>query len=288
MEQLRGRNVLLTGAAGGIGGFIARALAAEGANLVLSDLPEASLDDLISELRGSGVGVEPVRADLSDRDEAEGLVAAAEGALGPIDILVNNAGLEFAGPYLDRSREEITALIEVNLIATMLLTHAALPGMLERGRGHVVNVASIAGKLPARSLAAYSASKHGVIGFTHTLRAEYGDTPVGFSSICPGFVARVGMYGRVQAEAHQPPAPMRPVQPEQVADAVVEAIRKDRAQTIVNGRGVWPVVLLAAAAPGLVAKLSRGRRAEQFAEDFRRAKEAAPETPAERRVHAPD
>jgi short-subunit dehydrogenase len=286
VEQLRGGNALVTGAAGGIGGYIARALAAEGVNLVLSDLPEVSLDDLVSELRG-GVTVESVPADLGDRDEAEGLIAAAEEALGPIDILVNNAGLEFAGPYLDRSRDEITALIEVNLIATMLLTRAALPGMLERGRGHVVNIASVAGKLPSRSLAAYAASKHGVIGFTHTLRAEYGGSPVGFSSICPGFVARAGMYGRISSGV-EPPAPMRPVQPEQVAAAVVEAIRKDRAQTIVNGRGIWPVVLLATVAPGLIAKLSRGRRAEQFSEQFSRAKETAPETPAEQRVHAPD
>ncbi len=169
----------------------------------------------------------------------------------------------------------------------MLLTRAAMPGMLERGRGHVVNLASVAGKLPARSLAAYAASKHGVIGFTHTLRAEYGDTPVGFSSICPGFVARVGMYGRISQGA-DPPPPLRPVQPEQVATAVVRAIREDRAQTIVNGRGIWPLVVLAATAPGLLAKLSRNRRADRFSEDFSRAKEAAPETIAEQRVHAPD
>jgi short-subunit dehydrogenase len=287
VEQLRGRNALLTGAAGGIGGYIARALAAEGTNLVLSDLPEAPLDDLVAELRGSGVEVEVVPANLADRDEVDALIAGAEEALGPIDILVNNAGLEFAGPYLDRSRDEVTALIEVNLIAPMLLTRAALPGMLERGRGHVVNIASIAGKIPSRSLASYSASKHGVIGFTHTLRADYGDTPVGFSSICPGFVARVGMYGRIARQSNPPP-PLRPVQPEQVATAVVRAIREDRAQTIVNGRGIWPLVVLAATAPGLLAKLSRNRRAEEFSEEFSKAKEAAPETAAEQRVHAPD
>jgi short-subunit dehydrogenase len=285
--QLRGRNALVTGAAGGLGEYICQALAAEGANLVLSDLPEISLDDRVAELRTKGVQAEAVPANLGDRDEADGLIAEAEEALGPVDILVNNAGLEFGGPYLDRSRDEITALIEVNLIATMLLTRAALPGMLERGRGQVVNLASVAGKLPARSLAAYAASKHGVIGFTHTLRAEYGDSPVGFSTVCPGFVARVGMYGRISKGA-DPPPPLRPVQPEQVAAAVVRAIREDRAQTIVNGRGIWPLVVLAATAPGLLARLSRNRRADRFSEDFSKAKEAAPETIAEQRVHAPD
>jgi short-subunit dehydrogenase len=146
VEQLRGRNALITGAAGGLGGYIARALAAEGVNLVLSDLPEAPLDELIAELQGVGVEVESVPADLMERDEAEGLVARAEDALGPVDILVNNAGLEFAGPFLERTGDEIEGLTRVNLLALMLLTRSAMPGMFERSRGHVVNIASLAGK----------------------------------------------------------------------------------------------------------------------------------------------
>ena len=80
----------------------------------------------------------------------------------------------------------------------MDLTRIVLPGMLERGRGHIVNMASLAGKVPPAYLASYAATKHGVVGFTHALRAENGDEPVGFSAICPGFVSRVGMFGRLE------------------------------------------------------------------------------------------
>ena len=146
MQQLRGRNALITGAAGGLGEYIARSLAAEGVNLVLSDLAEAGLEQRGSELGSSGVAVETVSADLAQREDTEALFSRAEEALGPIDILVNNAGLEFAGPFLDRSPAEIAGTTEVNLVALMLITHSALPRMLERGRGHVVNVASMAGK----------------------------------------------------------------------------------------------------------------------------------------------
>src|SRR5918996_3730526 len=101
MEQLRGTSALVTGAAGGLGQYIARALAAEGVNLVLSDIPGAPLEDLMTELRARGVRVEAETADLSDRPQTEALVGRAEETLGPLDILVNNAGLEFGGPFLE-------------------------------------------------------------------------------------------------------------------------------------------------------------------------------------------
>ncbi len=283
--ELRGRNALITGAAGGLGGYFARALAAEGVNLALSDLAEAPQQALVDELSAGAGRVLSVPADLSDREQAKGLIDRASEAVGPLDILVNSAGLEFAGPYLERSEKEILTLLEVNLTATMLLDRAVLPGMLERGRGHIVNIASLAGKVAPASLASYAASKHGVVGFSHSLRAELADTPVGVSVICPGFVARVGMYGRVGG-AIDPPGPLRPIEPEQVSDAVVEAIREDRPEMIVNGRGTKVLLLLAAIAPGLVSRLSRSPRNRRFAEDFAAAKEAAPDTVAEQKVHA--
>ena len=112
-----------------------------------------------------------------------------------MDILVNNAGIEFGGSFLRTTEEELEAIVTINLLAVMDLTRIVLPGMLERERGHIVNMASLAGKVPPVYLAAYAATKHGVVGFTHALRAENGDEPVGFSAICPGFVSRVGMSG---------------------------------------------------------------------------------------------
>jgi short-subunit dehydrogenase len=285
VDQLRGRNALITGAAGGLGGYIAKSLASEGVNLVLSDLPEAPLEERIDELRSTGVEVESVSADVSDRDGAESLVGFAEDALGPLDVLVNNAGLEFGGPFLERTPEEIVALTNVNLIAVMLTTHAALPGMLERRRGHIVNVASMAGKASFPFLAAYCGSKHGVIGFTSALRAEYVQESIGFSAICPGFVGKVGMYGRLEEAVGKPPTgPLSIVPPEEVGEAVVKAIRDERAEVIVNRVGARPLILLSSLAPGLAAKLGSTGRVREFAERFARAKESSPRSAGEQRV----
>ena len=288
MEQLRGSNALITGAAGGLGEYIARSLAAEGVNLVLSDLAEAGLEQRAADLRTGGITVESVSADLSRREDAEGLVARAEDALGPIDIMVNNAGLEFAGPFLERTAEEISATTEVNLVALMLITHSVLPGMLERGRGHVVNIASLAGKLPFSYLATYCASKHGVVGFTGSLRAEYGDGPVGFSAICPGFISRVGMYGRLEGRVGDTPGLIRPSPPEHVGTAVVKAVREDRPLLIVNPPGATPMILLSNLAPRVAARIGRLRRIREFSERFAEVKKQAPATAAEERVRTPD
>jgi short-subunit dehydrogenase len=285
MQQLRGRNALLTGAAGGLGHYIARSLAAEGVNLVLSDLPELDLESLTAELRPRGIAAESVVADQSDAGEAERLVGAAEEVLGPLDILVNNAGVEFGGDFTERTAAELELIAQVNLTAVMLTTRAALPGMLERGSGHVVNLASLAGKAPSPFLASYVATKHGVVGFTHSLRAELGDRGIGFSAICPGFISRVGMYGRLEDNVNdQPPPPLTPRPPEQVGEAVVKAIREDRAEIVVASPAVRALILVSAMAPRLASRLARNRRSREFAEDFKRAKEATPRTAGEKRA----
>lgn len=268
-------NALVTGAAGGLGHYIARALAAEGVNQVLSDIPGAPLDALAEELRARGVRVEAETADLADRPQAEALVGRAEETLGPIDILVNNAGLEFGGPFLENSVDELERIVDVNLLAVMLLTREALPGMLQRGRGHVVNLASLAGKTAPPNLASYVATKHAVVGLTHSLRAEHSGSQVGFSAICPAFVGRVGMYGRIEDQLPDPPPLLKPVPPEVVGDAVVRAIRDDRAEIIVGSRALRPLAVLYHASPKLFAKLSDNRRSREFAEAFAEAREHA-------------
>jgi short-subunit dehydrogenase len=273
MRELRGANALVTGAAGGLGHYIARALAAAGVNLVLSDRPGVPfLDDLNAELRTRGVRVEVVHADLAQRADAEGLVARAGEALGPVDVLVNNAGLEFGGRFVGNTIDEIESIAAVNLAAVMILTRQALPGMLERGRGHVVNVASMAGKTAPPSLATYVATKHGVVGFTHSLRAEHVGAPVSFSAICPALVGREGMFGRLESQLPDPPWFLRPVPPEQVGEAVVRAIRDDKAEVIVNSRTLKPLIALSSLAPGFAVRMANSRRARRFAEEAARAR----------------
>ena len=284
MKDLRGRNALVTGAGGGLGAYIARALADQGVNLSLTDLPEASVDGLSAELRTRGVEVKHAPADLKDGDERRRLANWAEDALGPLDILVNNAGVEFGGPFLESDAEALELTVAVNLLATMDLTRLVAPGMLERGRGHVVNMASLAGKLAPAQLASYAASKHGVVGFTAALRAEFGETPVGFSAICPGFVSRVGMYGRLEPYIEGgPDTPMGTVPPERVGEAVVRAIREDVGEIVVNRRPVKPLILLTGVAPGLMARIGRLRRMREFSERMTRARERYEEVSPPRR-----
>jgi len=270
--ELRGRNALLTGAAGGLGGYIATALAAEGVNLVLSDLPGSDLEGRRDELRSRGVRVALVTADLTDTPAISSLATDAEAAIGPLDILVNNAGVEFARSFGEATREELETITSVNLLALMELTRVVLPGMLSRGRGHVVNVASLAGKLPAPYLATYCATKHGVVGFTHSLRSEYGSEPVGFSAICPGFISRVGMYGRIEGLLPDAPPELSTSPPEHVGEAVVRAIRDNRAESIVNSRPVRPLAILAAAAPGSMIRILRRKRLLDFARSYGEAR----------------
>ena len=273
MEQLRGRNALVTGAGGGLGAYIARALAGEGVNLAVTDLPGSSVDGLSSELRTRGVQVEHAPADLTDRDERRRLASWAADALGPIDILVNNAGVEFGGPFLDTSPEQLELTVAVNLLAVMDLTRLLLPGMLDRHRGHVVSMASLAGKIPPPQLASYGATKHGVVGFTGALRAELADEPVGFSAICPGFVGRVGMFGRLEPYIEGGSVPMGTIPPERVGDAVVRAIREDVGEIVLNRRPVKPLILLNAIAPGAASRLARLRPIRESMERMRKARE---------------
>jgi short-subunit dehydrogenase len=273
VRELRGRNALITGAGGGLGAYIARALADEGVNLALTDLPEASVDGLAAELRTRGVEVKHAPADLTDRDERRRLAAWAADALGPIDVLVNNAGVEFGGPFLESDPAALELTVAVNLLAVMDLTRLLLPGMLERGRGHVVSTASLAGKVPSPQLASYSATKHGVVGFMSSLRAELGPEPVGCSAICPGFVSRVGMYGRIEPYIEGGSAPMGTIPPEQVGQAVVRAIRENRGEIVLNRRPVKPLILLHAVAPGATARITRLRPLRRFMERMAKARE---------------
>jgi NAD(P)-dependent dehydrogenase (short-subunit alcohol dehydrogenase family) len=271
MKALRGRTALLTGAGGGLGRYIARALAAEGVDVALCDLPSVSVGDLRSELRQRGVSAESIPADLTDTAGLEALVRHAEDAIGPLDILVNNAGVEFGGAYTRQTRAELETIASVNLLAMMELIRIVIPPMLERGGGHVVNLASLAGKVPFPFAASYSATKYGVVGLTHSLRVEYADAPISFSAICPTFIGRVGMYGRLESELPDPPRAIGKLPPERVGEAVVKAIRDDRAEIMVTPASGRPLAGVAAAFPGLATKLSARGSLRDFAARYARA-----------------
>ena len=256
MRELRDRNALVTGGSGGIGAHVARALARAGANVVVSGRREDALAAVVEELRGLGVRADSVVADLYERAQADVLVERSEAALGPLDVLVNNAGVELASAFTRCTSEELTSMVDLNLVAPLLLTRRALPGMLERGRGHVVFIASMAGKIGAPYEACSVATKAGLVGLTQSLRAEYARAPVGFSVVCPGFVAGDGMYQRMLEEGFSSNLLIGSTTMAKVVDGVLDAIRRDRPELIEAGRPMRPALALAALAPRLPERLA--------------------------------
>jgi short-subunit dehydrogenase len=256
MKNLQGRVALVTGASGGLGTYIARRLAREGMSVAVSGRREDALSKIATELGALGVKSAAVPADLSDLSRVDPLIDAVEAALGPIDVLVNNAGVESIGAFTTYTREELTSMVDVNLTAPLLLTHRLTPGMLERGRGHVVFIASVAGKVGPAFNEPYAATKAGLVGLTQSLRAEYLEAPIGFSVVCPGFIAGDGMYARMALQGHRSNRMMGETTTEKIAEAVVRAIHEDRAEIVESGAPIRPMLALAQLAPGLVERLA--------------------------------
>lgn len=264
MDDLRGANALLTGAAGGLGRHIARALAAEGVRLALSGRHAEPLEELRRELRQRGACAELVLADLADPGQTAALIEQAEAMVGPLDLLVNNAGIEAAAAYSAFTDDELAVMARVNLIAPMVVARHALPGMLARGRGHIVTVSSLAGRSGIAYDVAYATTKAGLVGFTRSLRAELAGAPVGASVICPGFVARDGMYARMRELGVNAPIALRAVEPERVARAVLDAIAHDRPDLLVSAWPMRPLLAVQELAPRLAERIVAATGAGKF------------------------
>lgn len=256
MKSLAGRTAILTGASRGIGVHIARALWAEDMNLVLAARTAGALDDLRMEFvaRGRG-GVFAVPTDVTIEDDLHRLLERARLEFGSVDVLVNNAGIENVYEYHKLSWPEIDAIIDVNLRSAMRLTWLALPDMLGRRCGHIVNVASLAGMAGPACAEPYAASKAGLIGFTQSLRASYRRQGVSASVVCPGFVA-AGMYDKSRWEDTGTKPPSGVSTPAAVADAVVRAVKQDQGHVIVNPRQVRPLFAFYTLFPALAERLS--------------------------------
>ncbi|HET6334958.1 MAG TPA: SDR family NAD(P)-dependent oxidoreductase [Polyangiales bacterium] len=234
MEELRGRNAILTGASRGLGVYIARALAAEGVNLALAARTLAPVEELARELSASGVRAVAIRTDVAVAADRTALLQRAAAELGGIDILVNNAALETNLAFADFSLSAIDEMLNVDLVAPVLLTRELLPQLLERKTGHIVNIASLAGKSATPFNVPYSTAKGGLILFTHSLRAELRGTGVSTSVVVPGFVSETGMFAaKTQEHGLTAPAIVGTSTPEKVARAVVRVIKSDVLETIV-------------------------------------------------------
>jgi short-subunit dehydrogenase len=243
-----GRHALVTGASRGIGRDIALALADRGADVTVVARSPAELEEARTAAERCGVRAVALVADLTDDDARAGVVEAVE-AGPPVDILVNNAGAELVGAYRSAPPEAISALIDLNLRAPMLLTRGLLPGMARRGRGHVVNIASMAGKAGIPYAVTYSATKAGLVGFTQAMRVEHHGSGIRFSVVCPIFVTGSGMFARIAEGRVRVPRLIGTVRSEDVTAAVIRAIVRDRPETLVGPRLLRPALALAELAP---------------------------------------
>jgi short-subunit dehydrogenase len=244
--EIRGASVLLTGATGGLGHAIARALAARGAELVLTGRRADVLEPLALEL-----GARAVAVDLSLPTDVERLVSVAGETL---DILVANAALPASGTLSSFSTAEIDRALDVNLRAPIVLARELTPGMVARGRGHVVFISSMAGKASAPGSSIYSASKFGLRGFAAGLRWELADAGVGVSTVFPGFIRDAGMFADADVTL---PRGVGTRSPEDVALAVVNAIERNRGEIDVAPLTVRASGVLSGIAPDVAATIGK-------------------------------
>ena len=230
-KPLNGKVALITGANRGIGLAIARRLAALGASLGLSARDRNRLDAVARELR-SGTNIFALAADLTRPDELASLVPKVEQALGPIDILVNNAGFGRFSPVQEASESDWDAILDTNLKAVFLLTKAVAPGMISRKTGHIVNIASLAGKNAFAGGAVYCASKWGLLGLTQCAAEDLRAYGIRVSAVCPGSVA-------TEFSPHGKKDPGKMLQPDDVAHAV-EMILTQAPQSFISEIALRP------------------------------------------------
>lgn len=262
--QVRGARVLLTGASRGIGAALARRLHAEGATLALVARPSRNLDGVAAEL-----GASAYACDLAVPAQVAALAARVE-ADGPVDVLINNAGISNVGWFADRTHDELDRLMQVNLLAPMHLTRDVLPGMLARGRGHVVNISSMAAVFSPPGLTAYGTSKAGLSHFTSGLRADLRDDPISLTLVHLGSVTtdmdvEARGYGPLRALAEKSGG--RDITPMEVfVDKVVDAIQRGRPEVRVPAF-MAPLAALTSTPRRLGALMFRGVPAKEARTD---------------------
>jgi short-subunit dehydrogenase len=254
--QILGSSVLLTGATGGLGQAIARELSTHGARLILSGRQEDVLDSLSNELDARSLTV-----DLSKARDVGRLISEA----GDVDILVANAGLPGSGQLESFSVKEIDRVLDVNLRAPLVLAHGLSGPMVNRGRGHLVFVSSLAGKAATPKSSLYNATKFGLRGFAHALRAELRPSGVGVSVVSPGFIREAGMFAKSGTKL---PSAIGTRTPHDVARGVVHAIEHNRAEVDVAPLALRLGSAFAGLAPELAATATRISGGERISDDL--------------------
>jgi NAD(P)-dependent dehydrogenase (short-subunit alcohol dehydrogenase family) len=252
-RSLNGKVVAITGGGRGIGRAIAQSLAREGARVAVGDLDKGSAEATAAALGGDAIGL---GLDVTDHAGFTAFLDEVERRLGPLDVLVNNAGIMVVTPLVEETGDSIARQLELNLRAVIHGTQEAMRRMAPRGNGHIVNVASIAGRTGFPHLATYAATKHGVVGLSESVRAELRGTGVEVSVVMPSVV-------RTELAAGLADSRVKAVEVEDVADEVLGALKRPRFDVFVP-RSNGPLVRLGSALPRAVREaMTRWLKADQ-------------------------
>ena len=221
MDRIRGRTIAITGAARGIGYATAKALLAEGARVVIGDRDVALQESAVADLTKLGP-VSGYPLDVTDRESFATFLDKARTDGGHIDVLINNAGVMPIGPFLEQSEQAIRSSIEVNLYGVLAGCQLALPDMVARRRGHIINIASLSGLIPVPGQVAYVGAKFGVVGLSAALADEMAPHGVEVSVVMPPFTNTELISGTKSSGA------IKPVEPEDIAAAVIKTLEKPK------------------------------------------------------------
>lgn len=245
---------IVTGGARGIGRAIAEQLSKDGYSIAVGDVDLALAKSVAAGLGTPSVGL---YLDVADRAVLESFVIEVERALGPVNVLVNNAGIMPIGPFTDLDDSTVGAALDVNVRGPINGARVVLPRMLDQGGGHIVNIASLAGKMPPPGGALYAASKHAVVGLGDSLRQEYSDQNISVTTVLPTFTNTELVAGTKGLRGIQM------VEPHDVARAVSKALRTKRENVYVPGYLRMAVLAHATLPPAVLRFLTRVTRADR-------------------------
>ncbi len=267
MKDLRNQVALVTGAASGIGKASSIEFARAGCNLVLADINEKGLEETARTIQSMGRKTITVLTDISKKEEVNNLAKRAVTEMGQVDVLYNNAGVASGGAMKDMPLADWEWQVDINFWGPIRLTHALLPHMIERRAGHIVTTASMAGIVGVAGLAAYSATKFGMVGFSEALRAEVAGYGVDVSVVCPGYVKTNiaqasrfrGEHGKeikVVGEAGPELPSWYGYPPEKAARDIVRGVRKRKGYILIgpDARPLWEIKRLS---PELYFRINR-------------------------------
>lgn len=242
--ELQDRVVVVTGASAGIGEATAVAFAQRGARVALAARRLERIEQLADRIERAGGRALALRCDVTDHEQLERLDTVVTEVLGPPDVLVNNAGIPGGGTFGELTYEQIERVVRTNLLGVMFGTRAFLPGMQRRGHGHVVNVASLAGRFAAPDAALYTATKHAVVAFSESLHYEAARRGVLVTAVNPAFVSTEGF-----PQGNLPDAIVLPA--ERVAVTIVRVVRDGIAPELSVPRWIAPLQAFRVLTPGL-------------------------------------